>query len=174
MKEPGQAGNSGSVSLYHTYYSSKGQGTIAFVRSDKAGLGPTLFAENIALAEFVIEKVVAWGPSPFEPDIPIVKGNFERSGDIRSNPKWRIETDSVIVEMEWTNLEPAVVIDRPLKSGAVTAITSVLFFSTAATMKVNGKLVIGNPFMREDWYRAIGRSGSSCCFALAETLVGTV
>ena len=29
----------------------------------------------------------------------------------------------------------------------------------------------GEPFLRENWRRAIGRPGSSCCFALSETMV---
>ena len=142
LKEQGQSENSGSVSLYHTYYSPAGQGTVAFVQSDKAGLGQTLFAETVELADFIIEKVVSWESSPFEQDIPIVIGNFIRSGDIRSNPKWRIETDAHVVETEWTGLEPEVVIDSPLKSGGFTIINSVLFFSTTATMKVAGQSAV--------------------------------
>jgi hypothetical protein len=94
------------------------------------------------LADFIIEKVVSWESSPFEQDIPIVIGNFIRSGDIRSNPKWRIETDAHVVETEWTGLEPEVVIDSPLKSGGFTIINSVLFFSTTATMKVAGQSAV--------------------------------
>ena len=45
---------------------------------------------------------------------------------------------------------------------------------TKATIEVNGKPVIGNPFMREGWRSAIGRPGSSCCFALAETMMGSI
>jgi len=174
LREIGQSENSGSISLYHTYYSPAGQGTVAFVQSNKSGLGPTLIAETTALADFVIEKVVAWKSSPFKRNIPIVKGNFLRSGDIRSNSKWRIETDFDVVEAEWRNLESEVVIDRPLKSGAFTIINSILFFSAKATIEVNGKPVIGNPFMREGWRSAIGRPGSSCCFALAETMMGSI
>ena len=50
---------------------------------------------------------------------------------------------------------------------------SLLFFSDAADMAVNGKAVDGVPFIREDWRAAIGRPGSSCCFALSETMVTT-
>lgn len=173
LRRPGEADNSGSVSLYHTSYSAAGEGTVAFARSDEVGLEPTLFAENSALAEFVIENVVAWGPSPFERHTPIVQASFKRGGDVRSAPTWRIEANDHVVDAEWSHLEPEVVMDRPLESGAVTVVHSVLFFSAAATMKVNGRQVEGEPFVRESWRRAIGRPGSSCCFALAETLVSS-
>ena len=171
LRRPGETVNSGSISLYYTSYSAAGEGAVAFARSDEAGLGPALFAESSALAQLVVENVVAWGASPFEPDTPIVEATFERGGDVRAAPTWRIETGNDVVEAEWSGIEPGVVMDSPLESGAVTVVHSVLFFSAVAAMKVNGVPVQGEPFIREGWRRAIGRPGSSCCFALAETLV---
>ena len=173
LRRPGEAENTGSVSLYHTSYSAAGEGTVAFARSHEFGLEPTLFAENNALAEFVVENVVAWGASPFERDTPIVEARFKRGGDVRSAPTWRIEAGDDVVQAEWSHLEPEVVMDKPLESGVVTVVHSVLFFGAAAAMRVNGRLVEGEPFVRESWRRAIGRPGSSCCFALAETLVSS-
>lgn len=173
LRRPGEAENSGSVSLYHTSYSAAGEGTVAFARSDEAGLESVLFAESSTLAEFVVENVVAWGASPFERDTPIVNASFKRGGDVRSAPTWRIEAGGDVVEVEWSDLEPEVVMDQPLESGGVTVVHSVLFFGASATMRVNDRLVEGEPFVRESWRRAIGRPGSSCCFALAETFMSS-
>ena len=174
LKRPGDDKNSGSVSLYKTHYSPAGEGVVALIGSEEGhSVAPAIFADSPELADFIVERVVAWQASPFDRDLPIVDATFTRSGDIRSAPQWRMEAENTVVEARWSDIEPAVVIDQPIQAGDVAVTHSLLFFTTDAKITVNGQSAEGVPFVREDWKRAIGRPASSCCFALSETMMTT-
>ena len=174
LRRPGDHNNSGSVSLYKTHYSPAGEGVVALIGSEEgSSVAPAIFADNLELADFIVERVVAWRASPFDRDMPIVDATFTRSGDIRSAPQWRMEAENAVAEARWSDIEPAVVMDQPLKAGDVAVTHSLLFFTTAAKITVDCQTVEGVPFVREDWKRAIGRPASSCCFALSETMATT-
>ena len=172
LRRPGEVANSGSVSLYVTRYSPVGEGTVALVGAHgEPGVAPIFCAEKPELADFIAENVISWQGSPFERDAPVVNATFTRGGDVRTAPHWRIDTGEDVVEAQWSRINAAVIMDRPLQSGDVVITHSLLFFADAAAITVNGNRVEGEPFVRENWRRAIGRPGSSCCFALSETMV---
>ena len=171
LRRPGETTNSASLSLYNTHYSPAGQGTVALVAVEgEPGVAPVMCAEDRELAAFVSNNVVVWGASPFERDVPVVDATFLRGGDVRTEPVWRIDTGQAIVEARWPSIEPVVVMNEPPPAQGVAVVHSLLFFSQG-TIGVNGEPVEGEPFIRENWRRTIGRPGSSCCFALAETLL---
>ena len=174
LRRPGEDSNSGSVSLYRTSYSPVGEGTVALVMAEgDNGIAPTFCADNRELASFIAEQIVVWRVSPFPEGLPVVDARFTRGGDVRSDPEWRIDTGKNVIAARWTEVGPAVIMERPLQSAGKAVTHSILFFSDTAAITVNGTKVEGEPFIREDWRRAIGRPGSSCCFALSETMVAT-
>ena len=48
---------------------------------------------------------------------------------------------------------------------------TVLVFAAAGQMQLNGMAVPGRPYPRDAWSKSLGQARSSCCFALAETMV---
>ncbi len=172
LRRPGEESNSGSVSLYRTAYSPAGEGTVALVSADgPSGIAPAVYTDNRPLVDFISETVIKWSASPFPRGLPVVDARITRGGAVPSGPEWRIEAGDATVTALWTEVEPPVVMDKPLRSVGIAVIHSALFFSGAARMTVNGVEVEGSPFVREGWRRAVGRPGSSCCFALSETMV---
>jgi hypothetical protein len=172
LRKPGEDVNTGSVSLYKTSFSPAGEGTVALVGAEgEAGISPTMCTDNRSLAAFVSETVIKWSVSPFPEGLPVVDARITRGGDVTASPEWRVETADDLVVARWTEIGPAAIMDRPLESPGKAVTSSVLFFTDTAEMTVNGAAVDGVPFVREDWRNAIGRAGTSCCFALSETVV---
>lgn len=174
LRRPGENVNRGSVSLYKTSYSPVGEGMVALVSAEgSARAKPSMCTDNSEVAAFVAENIVKWPASPFPEGLPIVDAQITRVGDVQSVPEWRIDTGDDLIVARWTEVGPAIIMDRPLQSEGKTVTHSLLFFSNTAEMTVNHNAVEGVPFVREDWRAAIGRPGSSCCFALSETIVST-
>ena len=166
--------NSGSLSLYKTTYSPVGEGTVAMIGSNADSIMPSILCtDNRDLASFVKEKIIKWDASPFEKNLEVVNAVFTRTGDVRSDPGWIIDTDNYRISAKWSKIEPPTVMDKPLNSEGKSVTHSILFFSEEASMKVNDTSIEGASFTREGWRRAIGRVGSSCCFAISETIVST-
>ena len=175
LRSPREAENSVSLSLYCTDYSSAGRGTAALVGiPGEEGFAPAMCTDNRDLAELIRERVVNWDVSPFPPDVPVMDAAFERTGDVRSEPGWRMESERGVLEARWSGIQPAFVMDSPLDSIGGTVVTHMaLFFTSEAGVVWNGRPVPGRLYAREKWRRATGRPGSSCCFSLAETMVET-
>ena len=166
--------NSASLSLYKTTYSPVGEGTVAMIGSDANSImPPILCTDNRELAAFVKEHIIKWDASPFENNLDVVDASFTRTGNVRSDPEWIIETNNYRISAKWSKIEPPTIMDKPLISKGKSVTHSILFFSEEASMKVNETSIEGVPFTREGWKKAIGRAGSSCCFAISETIVST-
>ena len=166
--------NSGSLSLYKTTYSPVGEGTVAMIGSNANSImPPILCTDNRELATFVKEHIIKWDASPFENNLDVVDASFTRTGNVRSDPEWIIETNNYRISAKWSKIEPPTIMDKPLNSKGKSVTHSILFFSEEASMKVNETSIEGAPFTREGWKRTIGRAGSSCCFAISETIVST-
>ena len=48
---------------------------------------------------------------------------------------------------------------------------TVLIFAAAGQMQLDGMTVPGSSYPRDAWSKSLGQACSSCCFALAETMV---
>jgi hypothetical protein len=159
------------VSLYYTRYSPAGEGNVALVDVSGDGGFAAICADNRALAGFITENIVRWEVSPFPRDLPVIDSKILRGGDVRQSPSWEIDSDLGRVDVTWSAIEPPLILNTPgpaLKGRAVTH--SLLFFAEEATMALDGEAVEGVPYVRDSWRGTIGRPGSSCCFALAETM----
>ena len=172
LRKDTEVKNSGSLSLYKTTYSPVGEGTVAMIGSS-AIMPDILCTDNRELANFVKDNIIKWEASPFEKDLEVTDASFTRTGSVKSNPEWIIETNDYRISAKWSKIESPTIMDKPLNSAGKSVTHSILFFSEEASMKVNEAPIEGAPFIREGWKSAIGRVGSSCCFAISETIVYT-
>ena len=171
LRRPGEQSNSGSVSLYHTRHSPAGEGTMALVSLSGQGGFSALCTDNREVAKFMTDNVVSWAVAPFDRDIPILDAEIMRGGDVRTSPSWTVRTDRGLVVATWSNVDAPLVLERPgAESKGREVNFSLLFFTDRGTITLDGSAVEGEPYVRDDWRRSIGRPGSSCCFALAETI----
>ncbi len=170
LRKPGEESDCGGVSLYHIRYSSAGEGNVAFVDIPGGGGLAAVCTDDRDVADFAIENMIRGRGGPFDRELPILDGEFSRGGDIRRSPSWSIKTERGEVVTTWSSLEPPLILEGPGPISQGRAVTySLLFFTDEASITLDGKDVGGSPYMRDIWVRAIGRPGSSCVFALAET-----
>lgn len=155
------------VSLYHAYTSPAGQGTAAFI--DFRGNNPysALCTDNPEFAHFVRETQVT-PTSPFDLKMPLAAAQFERTGDVRHSPGWKITATAQQIAATWQNLQ-APLVDPPTAHPRI--VFTILVFADRATLTRNGAAVTGAPYPREIWASTLGQPMSSCVFALSETMV---
>lgn len=171
LREPGSDNNSGMVSLYHTRFSSAGEGTTAFV--DITGLSGCqgVFTDNVEVAEFIREMIRGRG-NPFDRELPIYEAKLFREGDVRYEPAWVIENGRYHIKATWSDIQAPIIVEGPAPTfGPDRDFFTLLFFADMATITVNGQLIKGIPYLRNIWQKSIGDDHSSCVFALAETMI---
>ena len=172
LRQPGAGQDGGMVSLYCTRQSAAGEGIAAFV-DIPGGEGLTaLCTDNREVAEFVLETMIRGRGTHFDRDLPVVDARITRGGDIRKDPSWTIRTGGREIVSTWQVAGPPVVMYGPAPSGAGRVeIFSVLYFTSEASITVDGRAVSGKPYSRDIWRASIGGDRSSSVFALAETIL---
>lgn len=172
LREPGSDSDSGMVSLYHTRYSSAGEGNVAFVNIPRDKGFCSVCTDNPELAGFIIETMIRGSGNPFDRDLPLFDAEITRGGDIRSGPSWVIQTSERRIVAAWSEIQPPVIAEgfAPTFREDVDFFT-LLFFCNAASIALDGQQVSGRPYRRDIWQRSIGGDRSSCVFALAETMM---
>jgi hypothetical protein len=155
------------VSLYHAYTSPAGRGSAAFVevKGDNGFKG--YCTDNPAFAEWVKDTLLG-AYTPYDVDMPKVEAEFKKGGDIRKDPAWTITAQSREIVTTWTDL------DEPLVAPGFAntkIVFSILYFPDSGSIVVDGMPGEGQPYSRDDWKRFLGEAKSSCCFALAETMI---
>ena len=171
LRRPGEAEDSGSFSLYHTRYSSAGEGTVAFVTIPDAGID-AVYADSAELAEWTFDNMIRGRGNQFDREMQVVEACLTRGGDVRTKPSWIIEADGQRVASTWTVTDPAVIHWGPTPSGTPNMqIFSLLYFTYETELSVDGRVVEGAPYTRDIWRTSIGGDRSSCVFALAETTI---
>ena len=171
IRRSGAEADSASFSLYHTYYSEAGAGTVAFVEVPEVGFAARC-TDNREVADWIFEAMIRGRGNQFDRDLPVVDAIFNRGGDIRTNPTWTMETDGRTIVSTWNLSEPATIHWGPTPAGIPNVqIFSLLFFTYEASLTHNGELIEGAPYSRDIWRPTIGGDRSSCVFALAETTI---
>jgi hypothetical protein len=172
LREPGAAQNSAMVSLYRTVYSAAGEGVTAFVGIPGEGGLAAIYSDNRAVTDVLLELMIRPRPDhPFNRPLPLVDAELSRGGDIRSAPSWTIRGGSATIVATWSGLDGPVVTEGP--AGTFTDehdFFTVLVFAARATVSLNGRQILGEPYPIMDWDRSIGGERSSCVFAFAETM----
>jgi hypothetical protein len=175
LRRPDELANSGMVSLYHVRYSPIGEGTVAFV--DIAGDDGlcAACADNRELAPYLVEHIFrarGKGVHHFDRDLPVLDATLTRGGSVAATPSWEIRTARDRIVATWIDPEPPFLAELPAPSGLDHAdFYSVFFFTPSATIEINDRRVIGQPYTEVSPSRHIGGERSSCMFALSETMV---
>ena len=167
LRRPGAEEDSGMVSLYRAHNTPAGSGHAAFVAISGQPGFMGLCADSEDLAAFIVDTMMSDGLF-FGRRLPLVEAAFERGGDIREAPTWTITTADHEVVACWRQLDPQYV-GPPTANPRV--IFTVLTFAAAGSIALDGAEVEGEPYPREVWEKNLGEPHSSCCFALAETMV---
>ena len=162
---PGNKDHTGRLSLYHGSYSAAGSGTAAFV--EVPGFA-ALCTDSPGFARFIRQTM--WGDrhSPFGYPVVEVAAHFTRSGDLHHAPVWTIETEHHRLNAVWSDLE-APLVGPPTINPQI--VFTILVFAATATLEFDDQPLGGQPYPREAWQQSLGIAKSSCCFALAETMV---
>ena len=168
LRPPGAEADSGQLSLYCAAYSPVGQGTVAYI--DIPGFEGLTVActDNPDLADFISDTMIRGSNNPFDRALPQGRATFSRSGRINHNPSWTIQSESHTLTATWEQLESSLVGPPTINPHIV---FTVLIFAAAGEMQLNGMAVPGSPYPRDAWSKSLGQARSSCCFALAETMV---
>ena len=167
LRRPGRQDHTGMVSLYRGDTSPAGAGTAAFVEIPGGDGFTGLCTDNRDFAEFVRETQVV-PSSPFDRGMAVIDARLSLGGDIRTEPAWEILAADRRIAVSWRDLDPPLV-------GPPTAhpriVFTVLIFAGGGSIELDGRDVGGGPYRRDIWARTLGRPRSSCCFALAETML---
>jgi len=124
--------------------------------------------DNPDLADFITDTMIRGSNNPFDRDLPQRPATFSRAGHIDHNPSWTIQSESHTLTATWGQLESPLVGPPTVNPHIV---FTVLIFAAAGQMQLNGMAVPGSPYPRDAWSKSLGQARSSCCFALAETMI---
>ena len=167
LRSPETKHESGMVSLYHAYASPAGSGTAAFVQIQRADGFAGLCTDNESFARFVKETQIT-SSAPYDVGMPIVEGQFRKSGDVLERPTWTICAQDREVVISWWDLHAPLVGPPTLNPRIV---FTILVFAEKAAIELDGRPVDGTPYPRDVWMKSLGMPMSSCVFALAETMI---
>ena len=168
LRLPGSQIDSGQLSLYYAAYSPAGRGTVAYIDIPGSEGLTTACTDNPDVADFITATMIRGSKNPFDCDLPQFSATFHRAGHIDRNPSWTIQSEHHTVTATWEQLESPLVGPPTVNSDIV---FTVLIFAAAGHLQLDGMAVSGCPYPREAWSRSLGQARSSCCFALAETMV---
>ena len=168
LRPPGSQADSGQLSLYCAAYSPAGRGTVAYIDIPGSEGLTVVCTDNPDLADFITDTMIRGSNNPFDHDLPQWPATFSRAGHIDRNPSWTIQSEHHTLTATWEQLESPLV-GLPTINPHI--VFTVLVFAAAGQMQFNGMVVPGRPYPRDAWSKSLGQARSSCCFALAETMV---
>ncbi len=168
LRPLGSQVDSGQLSLYCAAYSPAGQGTVAYIDIPGSGGLTAVCTDNPNLADFITATMIRGSNNPFDRDLPQWPATFSRAGRIDRNPSWTIQSEHHTLTATWEQLESPLVGPPTVNPHIV---FTVLIFAAAGQMQLDGTAVPGHLYPRDAWSKSLGQARSSCCFALAETMV---
>ncbi|MDD9949433.1 MAG: hypothetical protein OXU48_07870 [candidate division Zixibacteria bacterium] len=171
IRPPNAGENSAMVSLWHTHYSSAGEGTVAYVLIEHGATYRRICTDNPDLAAFIRTWMNGRG-GMYDMELEVVPAAFTRSGDVLDTAAWAIETADDLVIDRWADLQPPELLEAPgpgLREGW--DVFSCLFFARSAQIMFNGHMIPGEPYPVDNWKSSLGGERSSCVFALSETFI---
>ena len=168
LRLPGAEADSGQLSLYYAAYSPAGRGTVAYIDIPGSEGLAAVCTDNPELADFITATMIRGSNNPFDRDLPQWPATFGRAGRIDRNPSWTIQSERHTLTATWEQLESPLV-GPPIVNPHI--VFTVLIFAAAGQMQLDGMAVLGSPYPRDAWSKSLGQARSSCCFALAETMV---
>ena len=171
IRPAGAEENSGMVSLWHTHYSSAGEGTVAYVLIEDGSSYHRICTDNPETAAFIQGWMRGRG-GMYDMELEITQAAFTRGGSVLDAPSWTIDTEEDQVIARWSGLQSPELLEAPapkLRDGW--DVYSCLLFAHSAQIMLNGHLVEGEPYTVDIWKPSLGGERSSCVFALSETFI---
>ena len=171
VRPAGADENSGMVSLWHSHYSSAGEGNVAFVLIEDGSPYRGICTDNPERAAFIQEWMSGRG-GMYDRELDINQATFTRSGNVLDAPAWTIDTGKDQIIARWSGLQSPELLEAPspkLREGW--DVFSCLFFAQSAQVMLNGHLIPGDPYKVDIWKPSLGGERSSCVFALSETFI---
>jgi len=154
-------------SLYHTRYGEVGEGNVLHLVVPRAGI-TVICSDNPELRTWVADRFLSKSTVQ-TPDAGVEDASFQRLGATRDQPSWVIEWAEHRIEARWTVTEAPVIAYGPFTPG--TEFFTVLFFTMASTLELDGHALPGQPYLRDIWEPTIGGRRSSSVISLNETLI---
>jgi hypothetical protein len=158
------------TSHWRVLWSPAGQGHVLFAQSEITDNAVRIVADNIALARWLQEEIESMlFPAFADQELPVIAGEFTRSGDGRAYCTEIVDTDEETMRLTWYDFgEPFVITVAP-GSGAFPhhGVYSCFIPAQRAQFSINGRLAAGRPFPQD----RNGRKGSTACLAWSETWV---
>ncbi len=148
--------------------SPSGPGHVLFLRSDVTDGERRIYADNIALARWLQQEILAAGEFS-DQTLPVVEAVFARSGDSRSFWTEIIDTVTEHLALTWYDFGEPFVISVPAGSvaGRPLGWSSVFVPARRAQLTLNGMVATGRPFPEQRGDRMSSTAG----LALSETWV---
>ncbi len=163
--------NSGMVSLWHTHYSSAGEGTVAYVLIEGETSYRRICTDNPETAALIQAWMRGRG-GMYDMDLETVQASFARGGDVLESPSWTIETAEGQIIARWSDLQSPELLEAPApRLRDEWDVYSCLFFAHSAQILFNGHLIPGEPYTVDIWKPSLGGERSSCVFALSEIFI---
>ena len=155
------------MSHWRVVASPKGVGHVLFAKSVSSNKTPRIYSDNVALARWLQEGVMASMRDTYSGDIPIVDAQFTKSGDGLTTWFEYITSPDEEIVMAWSDfIAPVQVVNPPFENPSQPhGVYSLLIPARRAQLTINGETVPGRAFSRD----LFGKEGSSCCLALSET-----
>lgn len=158
------------TSHWRVLWSPAGQGHVLFAQSDITEQAVRIYADNIALARWLQEEIESMlFPAFADQDLPVIEGDFLKSGDGLAYWTETIETDDETIRLTWYDFgEPFVITVAP-GSGAFPnhGVYSCFLPAARAQFSINQRVASGRPFPQD----RNGRKSSTACLAWSETWV---
>ncbi|MXW06183.1 MAG: hypothetical protein F4Z81_14130 [Gemmatimonadetes bacterium] len=174
IRLPNAVENTAMVSLWHTHYSSAGEGTVAYVLIEHESPYRRICTDNPEMAAFIQDWMSGRG-GMYDTELEVVSAAFTRTGSVLEAPAWTIETADELVIARWGGLQPPELLEAPgpgFRDGW--DVFSSLFFARSAQIIFNGHMIPGEPYPVDVWKPSLGGERSSCVFALSETFIQAV
>ncbi len=148
--------------------SPSGPGHVLFLRSDVTDGERRIYADNIALARWLQQDILAAGEFS-DQALPVIEAVFARSGDSRSFWTEIIDTVTEHLALTWYDFGEPFVISVPAGSvaGRPLGWSSVFVPARRAQLTLNGMVATGRPFPEQRGDRMSSTAG----LALSETWV---
>ena len=154
-------------SLFHTRYSEVGEGSVLQLVIPQAGIS-AVCSDSSELGNWVADRFLSKS-SVQTPDAKVEDASFQRFGATHDKPSWTVEWAGHRIDARWNVTEPPVIAYGPFSPG--TEFFTVLFFTMASTLKLDGQALPGRPYLRDIWEGTIGGERSSSVIALNETFI---
>ena len=166
LRRPGEEQDTTRFSLFQTEYSPAGAGHAAFLYTDPACMQSApvnaVYTDNPELAAWLYNRMYRDRDNPLaECGEPIITARFGRSGDMGRQLNYTIDTAHGHISATWADLEPPFVHHGVAGSSSI---YTYCFFvvATRASLTIDGEVVPGAIYPRQDWIPLVGRPLSSC------------